>query len=111
MRAIGSVHDYAPVGEEDRRASRGGDCDCETAGTAALQHRVMAASEETFPRKGKTVGAEAREVWQVRPARTGGDPVGGRDFGDNNRDLTHRRSSVCSRKSPGPLESDPRAPP
>jgi hypothetical protein len=60
--AIGGVHDHASVGEEDRRAGRGGDGNREAAGTATLEYRVVAAREKTFPGKWQPVGAEAREV-------------------------------------------------
>ena len=106
--AVGGMHDHAAIGEEDRRARRGGNGDREAAGSAALQHRMVAAGEEALPRKRQTVGAKARKIGEMRPARTGGDPVGRRDFGDDERDLTHRRSSACSRKNPGPSESGPR---
>ena len=102
MRPIGSMHDHATIGEKDRCAGGGGDRDRKTTGTATLQYRMMAAREEALPRKREAVGAETREVRQMRPARTGGNPVGSRDFGADERDLTHRRSSACSRRKLGP---------
>ena len=111
VRAVLGVEHHPSVGEEERRARGGRDRDREAARAAALEHRMVASREEGLPGGRQTIGAEAREVRQVRPTGAGGGPIGGRHLGDDDGRITHRRSSVCSPRSRDPKGSRPRVPP